>query len=139
MLAALLACLLPELAFAANPEGVWVKNVSRGLAVRQGPPEGVRSCGERATAHIEDIWFEKIHGCSYRGGGTFYSTYAMPDSDQVRAAFHPQVQERDMAEIRQCCGKWDISQMERQQAAIYDKQQIADREPEKRWPVDQDV
>ena len=31
-------------AFAANPDGVWVKNGSRGLAGRQGPPEGVSSC-----------------------------------------------------------------------------------------------
>jgi hypothetical protein len=30
----------------------------------------VRNCGDRATAPIEDIWCEKIHGCSYRGGNT---------------------------------------------------------------------
>ena len=42
-------------AFAANPDGVWVKNGSRGLAGRQGPPEGVRSCGERATAPFQHI------------------------------------------------------------------------------------
>ena len=38
-----------------QPDGVWVKNGSRGLAGRQGPPEGVSSCGDRATARYEDI------------------------------------------------------------------------------------
>ena len=53
-------------AFAASPDGVWVKNGSRGLAGRQGPSEGVSSCGDRATAPIEGIWCEKIRGCSCR-------------------------------------------------------------------------
>ena len=26
-------------------------------------------CGERATVPIEEIWCEKIRGCSYRPGG----------------------------------------------------------------------
>ena len=37
---------------------------------RQGPSEGVGSCGDRATALIEDICCEQIRGCSYRGGNT---------------------------------------------------------------------
>jgi len=51
-------------AFAANRDGVWVKNGSRGLAGRQGPSEGVSSCGDCATAPIDGIWREKIRGCS---------------------------------------------------------------------------
>lgn len=35
-----------------------------------GPVEDVRNRRDRATALIDDIWFEKIHGCSYRGGNT---------------------------------------------------------------------
>jgi len=32
---------------------------------RSGPMEDVDLCGDRATALIEDIWCEKIRGCSY--------------------------------------------------------------------------
>ena len=32
-----------------------------------GPVESKRMGGDRATALIEDIFFEKIRGCSYRG------------------------------------------------------------------------
>jgi len=35
---------------------------------RSGPMEDVDLCGDRATALIEDIWCEKIRGCSYGGG-----------------------------------------------------------------------
>jgi hypothetical protein len=31
-----------------------------------GPVEGATLCGDRATAPIENIWCEKIRGCSYR-------------------------------------------------------------------------
>jgi hypothetical protein len=34
---------------------------------RQGPLEGVKNWGERATAPVEDIRCEKIRGCSCRG------------------------------------------------------------------------
>jgi hypothetical protein len=27
-------------------------------------------CQDRATAPIDDIWCDKIRGCSYRGGNT---------------------------------------------------------------------
>ena len=37
---------------------------------RQGAVERERKRGDRATALIEDIWCEKIRGCSYRGGNT---------------------------------------------------------------------
>ena len=47
-----------------------------------GPSESVSSCGDRATALIEDIWCEKIRGCCYKGGGASHSLSAMPDSDQ---------------------------------------------------------
>jgi hypothetical protein len=53
-------------AFAPTPDGVWVKNGSRGPAGRQGPSESVSLCGDRATAFIEGICCEKIRGCSYR-------------------------------------------------------------------------
>jgi hypothetical protein len=33
---------------------------------RPGPSEGVGKCRDRATATLEDIWCEKIRGCSYR-------------------------------------------------------------------------
>jgi hypothetical protein len=51
----------------------------------QGPAERERMGGVRATARIEDIWREKIRGCSYRGGDTstperFASKWA-PGSD----------------------------------------------------------
>jgi hypothetical protein len=37
---------------------------------RQGPSEGVKNCGDRATALLEDIRCQKIRGCSYRRGNT---------------------------------------------------------------------
>jgi hypothetical protein len=40
------------------------------LIGRQGTTESVTLRGDRATALIEDIWCEKIRGCSYRGGNT---------------------------------------------------------------------
>jgi len=39
---------------------------------RPGPVEGVPNRRDRATALIEDIWCEKIHGCSC-SSGTVYS------------------------------------------------------------------
>jgi hypothetical protein len=41
----------------------------------EGLTEGVRNCGDRATAPIEDIWREEIRGCSYGGA---CSMSAMP-------------------------------------------------------------
>jgi hypothetical protein len=43
-----------------------------------GPVESERMGGDRATALIEDICYEKISGCSYRGGGASHSMFAMP-------------------------------------------------------------
>jgi hypothetical protein len=37
---------------------------------RQGTVESAPTCRDRATALIEDIWREKIRGCSCRGGNT---------------------------------------------------------------------
>jgi len=37
---------------------------------RQGTTERGGNCRDRATALIEDIWCEKIRGCSCRGGNT---------------------------------------------------------------------
>ena len=37
---------------------------------RQGTTESVRNRGDRATVPIENIWREKIRGCSYKGGST---------------------------------------------------------------------
>jgi hypothetical protein len=34
----------------------------------QGTVKLFGGCGDRATALIEDIWCEKIRGCSYTGG-----------------------------------------------------------------------
>ena len=42
------------------------------------PLEGVTLRGDRATALIEDIWCEKIRGCSYREAVCLYSMSAMP-------------------------------------------------------------
>ena len=39
--------------------------------------------GERATALIEDIWCEKIRGCSYGGGNTSACTPNEPPSQVV--------------------------------------------------------
>jgi hypothetical protein len=36
----------------------------------QGTVKLFGGCGERITALIEDIWCEKIRGCSYRGTNT---------------------------------------------------------------------
>ena len=53
---------------------------------RPGPSEGKRNCGDRATAPIEDIWCEKIRGCSivrltpYRLGPSSGSAPAPPPS-----------------------------------------------------------
>ena len=44
----------------------------------RGPLERGHRCRDRATAPIEDIWCEKIRGCSYSGGGASYSMSAMP-------------------------------------------------------------
>ena len=46
---------------------------------RQGPLEGVRNCRDRATALTEDMWCEKIRGCSYRGGNTSASGRVLID------------------------------------------------------------
>jgi len=35
-----------------------------------GPSEGITNHGDRATATLQDIWCEKIRGCSYRGSNT---------------------------------------------------------------------
>jgi hypothetical protein len=42
-----------------------------------GPLEGERMGGDRATLVVEDIWCEKIRGCSDSGGGALYSMSAM--------------------------------------------------------------
>ena len=54
------------------------------------PPQSVgrvlwraKPSGGTATASIEDICFEKIRGCSYRGRGPSSSMSAMPHSDEV--------------------------------------------------------
>jgi hypothetical protein len=55
------------------------------LALRdraQGPVEGASFRGYRATALSEDIWREKIRGCSCRGGAS-YSMSASPDGNQL--------------------------------------------------------
>ena len=44
-----------------------------GIGRAQGEQRCVKrrvQCGVRATVPIEDIWSEKIRGCSYRGGNT---------------------------------------------------------------------
>ena len=47
------------------------------------PVEGVRKCGDRATAPIEGIWCEKIRGCSYREAVRPPQCPLCPDSDQI--------------------------------------------------------
>ena len=50
---------------------------------RQGTVEAATLRGERATAPLEDIWVEKIHGCSCRGGNT--SAAAQRDVQQLKS------------------------------------------------------
>jgi hypothetical protein len=51
-------------------EDAWGPNRLSDPPNVRGPSEGVNSWGDRATALIEDIWCEKIRGCSYREGNT---------------------------------------------------------------------
>ena len=47
------------------------------LRLGMGSFDGRELMGERTTASIEDIWCEKIRGCSYAGRGASYSMSAM--------------------------------------------------------------
>jgi hypothetical protein len=40
--------------------------------------------GDRATALIEDIWCEKIRGCSYGGGGNTSAARARSHKSRLR-------------------------------------------------------
>ena len=65
----------------------------RGMADK-GTVEGARNCRDRATALIEDIWREKIRGCSYSGGSAAAVNLGSPesplsaDSDQLPLRRH---------------------------------------------------
>jgi hypothetical protein len=77
-----------------------LRSSSRGMAVhpqdgRQGTVESAPKRGDRATAPIEEIWCEKIRGCSYRGGGASYSMSAMPDAMGPRPCENANTLNRD--------------------------------------------
>ena len=53
---------------------------------RQGPLETVTLCPDRMTALIEDIWCEKIRGCSYGRSAASYSMSAVPIATKFHSA-----------------------------------------------------
>jgi hypothetical protein len=64
-----------------GPSEEWrpSEGMARTLHVRsQGTVKRVGGCWRRATALIEDIWYEKIRGCSYRGCGAPRSMSTLP-------------------------------------------------------------
>ena len=57
------------------------ETVSRDVGL--GSFEGEKKWGDRATALIEDIWFKKIRGCSYREAARPTQRPPCPDNDEI--------------------------------------------------------